>query len=59
VARLNATVNDLLKEADVQERMQQLGLDPRIESTADTAAFFKSEVANWGRMVSALGLSMN
>ena len=59
VERLNTAINEMLKEPDVQERMRRFGLEPIHGNTAETAKFFADEVANWGKMVGALGMSIN
>ena len=59
VAKLNAAINEALKEAAVQERLKRFGLEPMIGDTAATARFFNSEVGHWGKMVQAIGVSIN
>jgi tripartite-type tricarboxylate transporter receptor subunit TctC len=58
-ARLNDTVNLVLKDAAVQQRLKQLGLEPMIADAAEAARFFASEADHWGKMVRALNLSIN
>ena len=59
VTKLNAAINEALKEAAVQERLKRFGLEPMIADTAATARFFNSEVDRWGKMVKAIGVSVN
>jgi tripartite-type tricarboxylate transporter receptor subunit TctC len=59
VATLNRAIDEILKEPDVQQRMMHFGLDPMSGNTEETTAFFNREVANWGKMVRTLGLSIN
>lgn len=59
VEKLNGTINEVLKEAVVQERLRRFGLQPMHGNTAETARFFASEIDNWGKMVKTLGLSIN
>jgi tripartite-type tricarboxylate transporter receptor subunit TctC len=59
VDRLNATINEILKDAAVQERLKRFGLEPIHGNPAETARFFDSEAEHWGKMVRALGLSIN
>jgi tripartite-type tricarboxylate transporter receptor subunit TctC len=59
VEKLNAAINDILKDADTQGRLARLGLDPMYGNPAETTRFFKAEVDHWGRMVGALDLSIN
>ena len=35
-----------------------IGFDPIVKDTAATVDYFKSEIANWGKMVKALGLEI-
>jgi tripartite-type tricarboxylate transporter receptor subunit TctC len=57
--KLNGTINEILKDPGVQDRLRKFGLEPRSGGTAETAAFFKSEVDHWGKMVRTLDLSIN
>ena len=59
VERLNATINDVLKDAEVQARLKRFGLEPRYGNTAETARFFASEADHWGKMVKTLNLSID
>jgi tripartite-type tricarboxylate transporter receptor subunit TctC len=59
VDRLNAAINDVLKEPDVRERLARFGLDPMSGNPKEMAAFYQAEVAKWGKMVTTLGLSIN
>jgi len=59
VGKLNATINEVLKDAAVQERLKRFGLEPMHGNTAETARFFASEVEHWGKMVKTLGLSID
>jgi tripartite-type tricarboxylate transporter receptor subunit TctC len=56
VARLNAEINALMKAPDVQKYLAKIGFDPIVKDLAETNAYFKSEVANWGKMVRAAGV---
>jgi tripartite-type tricarboxylate transporter receptor subunit TctC len=59
VARLNAAINEVVKEAVVQERFKRFALEPMYGNPSETNAFFKSEVARWGKMVTTLGMSID
>jgi tripartite-type tricarboxylate transporter receptor subunit TctC len=58
VNKLNATINDVLKMPDVQERMKTIAFEPRSGDVADANKYFKAEIANWGNMVHAVGASV-
>lgn len=59
VDRLNGTINEILKDPGVQERMAKFGLEPMFGTTAETTRFFRSEVDHWGKMVRTLNLTIN
>jgi tripartite-type tricarboxylate transporter receptor subunit TctC len=58
-ARLNDTINQVLRDAAVQQRLKQLGLEPMIADGTEAARFFASEADHWGKMVRTLNLSIN
>ena len=57
VAKLNAEINDILKEADVVERLKAVGFDSMTKTQTEAAAYFKSEVETWGKMARSVGVS--
>lgn len=59
IEKLNHEINDALDDPQVQARLKPLGVELFRRSTADTAKFFESEVATWGKMVNTLGFSVN
>jgi tripartite-type tricarboxylate transporter receptor subunit TctC len=59
VAKLNATINEIIKQPGVQQKLARFALEPMHNNVAQTGAFFKSEVDHWGKMVRTLGLSIN
>jgi tripartite-type tricarboxylate transporter receptor subunit TctC len=59
VSKLNAAVEDAIKNAAVQNKLKTIGFDPIEGSAAEADSFFRSEVGKWGEMVKALGLSVN
>jgi tripartite-type tricarboxylate transporter receptor subunit TctC len=56
IEKLNSEINQIVKQADVQQRLKSVGFDPILKSLAETDAYFKGEVATWGKMVRAVGL---
>jgi tripartite-type tricarboxylate transporter receptor subunit TctC len=58
LATLNAAIEDILGTPEVQKRLIALGFDPIVGSQAQAEAMFDAEVAKWGKMVTALGLSI-
>jgi len=59
IAKLNATVEEVINDPAVQKTLQTIGFDPIHQSTSEADAYFKSEVAKWGGMVKELGLAIN
>jgi tripartite-type tricarboxylate transporter receptor subunit TctC len=57
VVRLNNQVNQILKEPEAQQKLRATGFDPIIQSHTEATAQFKNDVATWGKMVRAIGLS--
>lgn len=58
VARLAKGVAEALKDKDVDERLRKIGFAPMSGELAEAEAFFKSEIASWGKMVRTLGMSV-
>ncbi len=59
VVKLNAAIDAIVKDPDVQQRLAVLGFDPITGTPADADRLFKAEVAKWGNMVTTLGLSVD
>ena len=57
-AKLNTVIDGIVRQPDVNQRLQALGFDPVQGSQAETAKRFADEVSSWGKMVSAIGLSI-
>jgi tripartite-type tricarboxylate transporter receptor subunit TctC len=56
VAKLNATVNAILREADVNERFAALGAEPLGSSSAEFGKYIGVEVIKWGKVIKAVGI---
>lgn len=56
IARLNAEVAKVLAQPEVQQRLLQLGHEPVGGTTAELAAFEKSEREKWGPIIKKAGL---
>jgi tripartite-type tricarboxylate transporter receptor subunit TctC len=56
VARLNETVNAILREADVGERFAALGAEPLGSSSAEFGKYIGAEVIKWGKVIKAVGI---
>ncbi len=59
VAKLNATIEAVLQDAQVGQRLTSIGFDPIHGSPQQAETYFRAEVAKWGKMVQALGLAIN
>jgi tripartite-type tricarboxylate transporter receptor subunit TctC len=57
VAKLNAEINEVLKEQASIDMLSKAGFDPMVRNAAEATAFFKSEVESWAKMVRAIGFS--
>jgi len=55
VAKLNAEINTVMKEPEVQRKLATAGFDTIIVSSDEAAAMFKSDIATWARMSDAIG----
>ncbi len=58
VAALNGAINEIVKSPDVARKLTDMGFDPITGPPADASALFNGEVDKWGKMVTALGLSI-
>ena len=56
IAKLNAEIVRVLKQPDVQERMLNLGLEAVGNTPEEFAAFVKSDIARWAKVVRETGV---
>ncbi len=54
--KLNAALNDIAQDTQVRRQLANADLLPRRQSLAEAAEFLRGELANWSRMVGAIGL---
>lgn len=59
VARLNAAINQIVQDPNVQAKLNAIGFEPVIGSLGDATTMFDQEVKKWGDMVRALDLALN
>jgi tripartite-type tricarboxylate transporter receptor subunit TctC len=57
VAKLNAEINEIIKGAEAQQKLRTIGFDPIVKNLGETAGYFRSEIATWGKMTRAVGFS--
>lgn len=55
---LNGAIDDIVQSPDVRKKLTDMGFDPIAGSQSEADAMFAAEVAKWGKMVKALGLSI-
>jgi tripartite-type tricarboxylate transporter receptor subunit TctC len=55
VNRLNSEINRALSAPEVRERLAQLGLEWKPNTSAEFAAFLRSEVEKWAKAVKESG----
>jgi tripartite-type tricarboxylate transporter receptor subunit TctC len=59
VNRLNATINDILKSAELQASLANLSATPKIGSPHDFAAFMAAETKKWAAAIKAANISID
>jgi tripartite-type tricarboxylate transporter receptor subunit TctC len=57
--RLNAAINDALNSAEMQASFGKLGVQTRIGSSADFAAFIATEKEKWAAVAKAAGIQID
>jgi tripartite-type tricarboxylate transporter receptor subunit TctC len=55
--KLNAALNDIVQDPEVRRQLANAELSPRRQSLGEAAEFLRGELANWSRMVRAIGLT--
>jgi tripartite-type tricarboxylate transporter receptor subunit TctC len=58
LATLNTAINEIIKTPEVRKKLVDIGFEPIAGSQPQADAMFNDEVAKWGKMVRALGLSI-
>lgn len=59
VARLNAEILKALKSRAVLDKLEQQGAEPLGSTPAEYSAYVKKELARWGEVVKATGVTMD
>jgi tripartite-type tricarboxylate transporter receptor subunit TctC len=57
-AKLNATIEEVMKDPALRQKLTSIGFDPLEGSQAQAESDFKTEVEKWGKMVKTLGLEI-
>jgi tripartite-type tricarboxylate transporter receptor subunit TctC len=58
-AKLNTTIEQVMKDPALRQKLTSIGFDPIEGSQSQAETYFNAEVAQWGKMVTTLGLSIN
>jgi tripartite-type tricarboxylate transporter receptor subunit TctC len=58
VAKLNAGLNEVIKQPDIIERLMQLNVETRANTPEECRAFVMSEMAKWGRVVKEANIKL-
>jgi tripartite-type tricarboxylate transporter receptor subunit TctC len=56
MGRLNKSVNDALRSAELKERFAALGADAVGSSTSGFSDYIGVEIAKWGKVIKAAGI---
>jgi len=59
IGKLNSEINQVMKDPEVLQRLKAIGFDPIVKNEAETVDYFRSEIANWGKMVRAVGITVD
>jgi tripartite-type tricarboxylate transporter receptor subunit TctC len=55
-AKLNAAINEIISEPATQKKLATFSMQTRVRDLAGSEAYFRSEIAKWGKMVDAIGI---
>ena len=59
IGKLNSEINQVMKDPEVLQRLKAIGFDPIVKNEVETVDYFRSEIANWGKMVRAVGITVD
>ena len=59
VTRLNNEINTLLRQPQVREQIARLGANPTGNTPDQFAAYIKSEIAKWEKVIKAANIQVN
>jgi len=54
--KLNAVINEIIHEPATEAKLKTFSMQTRVRDLPQTEAYFRSEIAKWGKMVEAIGL---
>src|SRR5438309_3516325 len=59
IAKLNGEINAILRQDEAQQRLKTIGFEAIFKTPVEAADYFKAEIANWGKMVRAIGVTVD
>ena len=59
IAKLNREINAIVRQDEAQQRLKTIGFEAIFKTPVEAADYFKAEVANWGKMVRAIGVTVD
>ena len=59
VQRLNAELVKALRDSDLRQRLASQGAEPLTSTPAEFAAYLRSEIDKWGKVVKAAGMKVD
>jgi tripartite-type tricarboxylate transporter receptor subunit TctC len=59
VDKINADVNEALRQADIVARLAQLSAEPIGGSPQETAAYMREEVERWHKVIKAANVKLD
>ena len=58
IAKLNAGLNEVLRQPDIVERLKKLNVDFKANTPDEFRAFVAAETEKWGRVVRDAGIKL-
>jgi tripartite-type tricarboxylate transporter receptor subunit TctC len=58
IAKLNAGMNEVIRQPDIIERLKQLSVETRANTPEECRAFVTSEMEKWGKVVKEAGIKL-
>jgi len=54
--KLNATIQEILKDPEIVKKLEELGFEPLVLNQTESESRLKSEITMWRDMIQAIGL---
>jgi tripartite-type tricarboxylate transporter receptor subunit TctC len=59
VSKINAALNAVLSEPDAAQQFTKVGLDPKVSTSAEAAAYLKADSDKWGDVIRRIKLQVD